>query len=397
MKKQFQLKMVSAAVAVGLMAAASVASAQVVGGGATLPERLYGATTAPTGIFVEPSLGFTDFSYTGVGSGGGKAGFLNNNPASINSTAPNVHFAGSDSVLSASELSTYEANRLATWGPLIQVPAAGTSVVIPFNKAGSNEVNLLPALMCRIFAGTVANWSQIPGSGRSGPITVVYRAGSSGTTELFTRYLTAACSGVTLTSSTLKPDANGTPRFATTSTFAQLFVNNTPPANFIEATGSQGVIDALGAAEGRITYISPDFIEGPLDGDNIARVRGAAPTTENVIAALGTSAPPSGAARDNPANWVPTFANPSQGYPIVGYTNFIVGQCYQNPAVQQRILDLIEAHVFGDFDAKVVEHRFIPLPPATKAAILQAFVEGSDGRNLNVGNATECNGVGRPS
>lgn len=403
MSKQLQLKMVSAAVAVGLMAAASMASAQVVGGGATLPERLYGATTAPTGIFVDSALGFTDFSYTGVGSGGGKAGFLNNDPSSINSSAANVHFAGSDSVLSVGpggELDDYEnealaelggQTRLEAWGPLIQIPAAGTSVVVPFTKTGTGNLNLSHNDMCRIFSGNATTWQQIPGSGRTGPINVVYRTGSSGTTELFTRYLTAACAGYTSTNL-----AGG--EFQTTSTFVNLFAGATPPATFVAATGSSGVINAINAAQGRIGYISPDFISGALDGANIARINGQAPTTSAVIAALGTATPPSGAARANPANWIPTFdAVPSSGYPIVGYTNFIVGQCYQNASVEGRIRALVAAHAGGVFDAKVEDHRFIPLPPATKLAIAQTFVAG-DGQNLEIGNATECGGsVGRPS
>ncbi|MDW9406239.1 protein disulfide reductase, partial [Pseudomonas soli] len=112
------------------LVAATLASAQsmaaVVGGGATLPENLYNGTSSL------PRLLPADFSYTGVGSGGGKTAFLTNAAASINQPAgTNVDFAGSDSVLSAAELSTYNSSKAATWGKLVQIPSVGTSVAIP--------------------------------------------------------------------------------------------------------------------------------------------------------------------------------------------------------------------------------------------------------------------------
>ncbi|MBF3173840.1 protein disulfide reductase, partial [Pseudomonas aeruginosa] len=70
-----------------------------------------------------------------------------------------------------------------------------TSVALPFNKSGSNAVHFADVnTLCGVFSGRLTDWSQIPGSGRSGAITVVYRSESSGTTELFTRFLNASCS-----------------------------------------------------------------------------------------------------------------------------------------------------------------------------------------------------------
>ena len=90
-----------------------------------------------------------------TGSGTGKKAFLENNSA-LFSTTGTVHFAGSDSVLSSTELSNYTTNfnqptNANRYGALIQVPSVATSVTIPFNKAGS-AVDLSVAQICGVFS-----------------------------------------------------------------------------------------------------------------------------------------------------------------------------------------------------------------------------------------------------
>ncbi|WMR32699.1 substrate-binding domain-containing protein, partial [Metapseudomonas otitidis] len=196
---------VSLAVA-GLCSAQAMAA--VVGGGATLPQNLYNTAT------VLPS-GFN--AYIGVGSGAGKAAVLNNDATKLNlPSGTTVDYAGSDSVLSAAELSAYKSAHQSptvpvtdanNWGPLVQIPSAATSVTIPYKKAGVTSLNLTSAQLCDIFSGNITNWSQI--SSASGPITVVYRGTSSGTSEIFTRHLNSQCSGQFGVSSTFTSAALG--------------------------------------------------------------------------------------------------------------------------------------------------------------------------------------------
>ena len=165
-------KTLAALVATALLATAGAASAQtaVTGGGASLPADLYKGQA--------DSILPANFSYAVTGSGTGKKAFLENNSA-LFSTTGTVHFAGSDSVLSSTELSTYnstynvagDANR---FGALVQIPSVATSVTIPFNKAGS-AVDLSVTQICGIFSGKINNWSQLAGLGRTGAIQVVYR------------------------------------------------------------------------------------------------------------------------------------------------------------------------------------------------------------------------------
>ena len=184
--------------------------------------------------------------YIGVGSGNGKAAFLTNDYTKFVAgvTNKNVHWAGSDSKLSATELSTYLTNKQPTWGKLIQVPSVATSVAIPFNKAGTANVDLSVNQLCGVFSGRLTDWSQVTGSGRTGAITLVYRSESSGTTELFTRFLNAKCSEAL--------------PFAVTTTFSSSYGTGVP-STAVAATGSQGVMTALNATDGGITYMSPDY------------------------------------------------------------------------------------------------------------------------------------------
>ena len=375
--------------------AAAQAMADVNGGGVTLPERFY----------QEPGILPAGFAaYIGVGSGNGKAAFLNNDYTRFvaGTTGKNVHWAGSDSKLNPSgETNPYLSAHGAAWGPLIQVPAFATSVALPFNKTGSNAVNFADVnTLCGVFSGRLTNWSQIPGSGRSGFITVVYDSWSSGTTELFTRFLNASCS------STLE---GGT--FAITTRFASSFSVGLP-TGAVSAQGSRDMMDALNAAQGRITYMSPDYAASNLagldDATKVAQVRGVSPAPANVSAAIAAVAPPTTAQRSDPNNWVPVFAAtadlndpsvrpyPTSGYPILGFTNLIFSQCYADATQTQQVRDFFTRHYGASVnnDAMISNHRFVPLPAYWKLAVRQSFLPSTN--NLSIGNPSVCNGIGRP-
>ncbi|WP_434027795.1 substrate-binding domain-containing protein [[Pseudomonas] boreopolis] len=401
-------KRMAAALALGLLSVAGVASAQVTvqGGGASLPADLYKGQS--------DSILPSNFTYAVTGSGTGKSAFLTNN---ITLFVPNgtggVHFAGSDSVLSATELSTYNqqynsqdgsAATIANYGNLVQIPSVATSVTVPFNKAGS-ALDLSVTAICGIFSGKFTNWSQVPNSGRTGDITVVYRGESSGTSELFTRFLTAACSasdvsGTALKSKTYPDGVTVGPGFTVQSTFRNLFVNNTAPSNFIfsSTAGGTAVYNLVYAGDGRIGYVGPDVIPDVTDATKVAKVKGFSPNEVNVQATLDTVAPPTGAAAADPANWVPTFGNPSAGYPIAGYTNFIIGQCYANSTVASNLLTFLRRHYGSTInnDNAIRNHGFIPLTATWKSAIRARFTDAGAAQLIG-DTANGCAGVpGRP-
>ncbi|EOW2136555.1 substrate-binding domain-containing protein [Stenotrophomonas sp. GD03908] len=405
-------KTLAALVATALLATAGAASAQTVtGGGASLPADLYKGK--PDSILP------ASFSYAVTGSGTGKKAFLENNSALFQATGT-VHFAGSDSVLSGTELTTYnttynvagDANR---YGALIQVPSVATSVTVPFNKAGG-ALNLNVTQICGVFSGKITKWEDIAGSGRSGDLVVVYRDESSGTSELLTRFLTTACTKADVEGTTLKQVAWATgetaaPKFAVQSTFKNLFVNNTAPANFIpaSATGGSALYSTVQAAVGRIGYVSPDAIPAAdnteaarqaalSDATKVAKVKGYSPNEVDVQATLESAAPPSGADASDPAKWVPVFGNPANGYPIAGYTNLVFGQCYKATAVANSLRGFLMNHynagTNGTNDAAVRAHGFIPLTKTWREAIRARFVLAGNAAALN--NPSTCANIGRP-
>jgi len=387
----FKRNVLAVSMTLAALCTAQAAMADINGGGATLPQPLYQTAGVLTAGFAQ---------YIGVGSGKGKLAFLNNDYSQFGTGTKNVHWAGSDSKLNANELASYASNHGAAWGPLIQVPSVATSVAIPFNKAANVAtdpgVNLSVNQLCGVFSGRLTTWDQISNSGRIGAITVVYRDEDSGTTELFTRFLNAKCTET-------KP-------FAVTTKFSASY--GTLPANAVAATTSQGVMNALNAGDGRITYMSPDYaaptLAGLDDATKVAKVAGVSPAPANVSAAIAAVTVPAAANRSNPNAWVPVFAAatnpndpsvvvyPDSGYPILGFTNLVFSQCYADATQTSQVRAFFSRHygALANNDGAINSNRFVPLPASWKTAVRDTFLTASSGQSI--GNTSVCNAIGRP-
>jgi phosphate transport system substrate-binding protein len=88
----------------------------------------------------------------------------------------------------------------ATGGSSVQVPVALGAEVVVYNLTlpGGQRLHLTDPVIARIFLGQITNWTDpaitalnpgvdIP----AGPITVVHRSDSSGTTYIFSNYLSS--------------------------------------------------------------------------------------------------------------------------------------------------------------------------------------------------------------
>ncbi|WP_346840350.1 substrate-binding domain-containing protein [Metapseudomonas otitidis] len=368
---------VSLAVA-GLCSAQAMAA--VVGGGATLPQNLYNTAT------VLPS-GFN--AYIGVGSGAGKAAVLNNDATQLNlPSGTTVDYAGSDSILSAAEISAYKSAHQSpavpvtdanNWGPLIQIPSAMTSVAIPYKKAGVTSLNLTSAQLCGIFAGYITDWMQI--SSASGPITVVYRGTSSGTSEIFTRHLNSQCFG----------------QFGVSSTFTNAALGGVP-AGAVAVSSDAQMASTVAATDGAIGYVGPADIDA-TNPTVVAKVNGNLPSVGRVSVPLSNFLPPSTAAdRADPSKWAAVLANPATGYSIVGYTYLVFSQCYKDSADTAAIRTFLNRHyglnASNNNDDEIIANKLIPLTTALKNGIRTTFA--LPGSSLGIGNTSACNGIGRP-
>ncbi|HXQ60134.1 MAG TPA: phosphate ABC transporter substrate-binding protein PstS, partial [Acidimicrobiales bacterium] len=120
-------------------------------------------------------------NYASIGSGGGIQQFQ----------STTVNFGASDVPMSPLDISA------AKGGQVLQVPVALGGEAISYNLPGvATGLKLTPKVLSDIFLGTIKNWNNAeikslnPGVKLpSNPIQTVYRSDGSGTTYIFTNYL----------------------------------------------------------------------------------------------------------------------------------------------------------------------------------------------------------------
>ncbi|MGW2650343.1 phosphate ABC transporter substrate-binding protein PstS [Streptomyces sp. NPDC001393] len=130
----------------------------------------------------------TRISYDGNGSGAGQNDFLNGKTA----------FAGSDSALSAAQINQSK-SVCSHGGHAIDLPVVGAPIAIGYNLPGIRKLVLDAPALAKIFDSQVTTWNDPaiaklnPGTKLpSTPIQALHRSDSSGTTDNFTSYLSAA-------------------------------------------------------------------------------------------------------------------------------------------------------------------------------------------------------------
>ena len=148
------------------------------GAGATFPYPLYSAWA-----FDYNKVAGVKLNYQSIGSGGGQRQVADRT----------VDFGASDDPLRPDQLQKYR---------LLQFPAVIGGVVPVGNLEGINpgQLKLDSDTLCKIFIGEIKSWNndsikkmnpglKLP----QGDITVVYRSDGSGTTAIFTNYLSETC------------------------------------------------------------------------------------------------------------------------------------------------------------------------------------------------------------
>ena len=170
--KPFVALILCAAFALSTLAASA---ATLNGSGASFPYPYYTKTFAEfhgrTGIQV---------NYQATGSGAGIDAI----------TKKTVDFAGSDAALSDAKLKSLP-------GKLFQIPTCGGAVAIVYNVPGaSRELKLSASSLSGIFLGQITRWNDPKLVAENAelrtknlPITVCHRSDGSGTTDIFTTYL----------------------------------------------------------------------------------------------------------------------------------------------------------------------------------------------------------------
>ena len=159
-------------------------SGNLVGGGSSAQEVAVQAWTAG---LQETNADLT-VDYDPAGSGTGRESFQ----------AGAIGFAGSDRAFKAEEIEAGPFDACVDGSDLVEIPTYISPIAVIFNLDGVDTLNLDPATLAGIFAGTITTWDdpaiaalndgvELPATS----ITPVHRSDESGTTENFTDYLAA--------------------------------------------------------------------------------------------------------------------------------------------------------------------------------------------------------------
>lgn len=299
------------------------------GAGATFPLPFYNV------VFEQ----FTEVNgdvvaYGGIGSGGG----VRNLRDKI------VDFAGSDAFLSEKEM--------AEMPPVIHIPTCMGAVVVAYNLDGVNQLNLSGELIADIFAGEIKMWND-PRLAALNPdvklpaeaIIPVFRSDGSGTTFVFTDYLTKV-----------------SPMWA--SKFGTGKSVNFPSGQ--AAKGNPGVAGVISNTKNSIGYVGSEYaFAQKIPYAKVQNQRGEfiEPTATSISAAASGEIP-------TDTRCSITNSDAEGAYPISTFTWMIIykEQCYSDRSKEQAIatLDLLKYILSDEAQNMTSEVHYAPLPTKAK-------------------------------
>ena len=340
------------AVVVALLALGSAGSAraqlQLNGAGATFPYPMYSKWFSVY-TQVDPTV---RFNYQSIGSGGGIKQI----------TEETVDFGASDGPMSNEQLG-------AAPGPIMHVPTVMGAVVLTYNVEGvSTALKLTPEVIADIFLGRIVKWNDpalvAANPGVSLPprdIIVVHRSDGSGTSYIFTDYLSKVSRAwqdkVGKGTSVSWPVGLGGK-------------GNEGVTGLIKQTPfSIGYVELIYAVSNSLPYASVKNKDGQL----------VAPSLESVTAAAA------GFAADMPADFRVsiTDAPGPASYPISGMTWLLVYEKQKDAEKGKKLVQFLD-WMLKDGQKSAPDMHYAPLPAtvAAKAQASLAKIATSDGKPL---------------
>jgi len=297
------------------------AGAGLNGAGATFPEPLYQKWFQEykdkTGVAI---------NYQAIGSGGGIK----------NITAKAVDFGASDAPMNDAEMKAAPG--------ILHVPTVAGAVCVAYNVAGvPAHLHLSGDVIAKIFLGQIKTWNDPaiaalnPGAALPAtPISTAHRSDGSGTTNIFTTYL-----------SDISPawkQAAGSGK-------------SVKWPNGLGGKGNSGVAQLLKQNEGSIGYIELAYaITNKIGYADVENAKGnfIAPSVESATAAAqGVTLPPD-------FRKVITNTSDPNGYPITGFTFLLV-----YPDSKPELKKFLQwAMTDGQKDAAAL--YYAPLPPSVQ-------------------------------
>jgi phosphate transport system substrate-binding protein len=306
------------------------------GAGATFPYPIY-SKWFDEYAKVDPSV---RFNYQSIGSGGGQKQIM----------AETVDFGASDGPVSDDNLA--KAPR-----KLLHIPTVAGADVIVYNLPGSPALKLDADAIAGIFLGTIKKWNDAKIAALNPGVTlpdvdvvVVHRSDGSGTTYIFTDYLS-------------KVSADWKSKVGTNTSV------NWPTG--LGAKGNEGVSGQVKQTPGAVGYV--ELIYALQNKMAFADVKNAAgksikPSLESVTAALATADIP------DDFRFSMTNAAGDDSYPIAGTSWLLVYQEQKDATKGKKLVEFLKwAETQGEQMAK--DLNYAPLPEAVQKRVLSRIDE----------------------
>ena len=318
--------------AIGSFTAALPAAAQqITGAGATFPAPVY----AKWGEAAKAAIG-VELNYQAIGSGGGQNQIVNRT----------VDFGASDAPMDAAKLQS--AN-------LLQFPMVMGAVVPIVNLPGieSNKVKLTGEMLAEIYLGKITKWNDPKLAALNAGVTLpnlaiapVYRADGSGTSFVFTSYLTSASA-----------DWKGTVGAGTSVKW---------PAG-AGARGNDGVVGTVRNTRGAVGYVENAYAtQNNLTTTQLRNKSGAfvAPTAAAFQSAA--SAGNWGGAQNFAVDLIDQAG--AESWPIVSATFLLLPKDPKDAARSASVLKWVD-WAYNNGAAIATQLEYIPLPKAVQDAV----------------------------
>ena len=320
--------------------AAPAGAQRLTGAGATFPNPIYtkwfDAYNKATKVRI---------NYQSIGSGGGIRQF----------TEGTVDFGATDGPMSVAQMEAVQKN-------VLHVPTVIGAVVLTYNlpSLGATQLQLDGASIADIYLGRITKWNDkriaAANPGVSLPntdIIVVHRSDGSGTTYVFTDYLTKV-------SREWKDKVN----YATSVKF---------PVG-LGGKGNEGVTQQVKQLEGTIGYV--ELIYAVSNKLPYAKVKNAAGNFVVPSLASATAAAASAKfAKDTDFRVSITNAPGAQTYPITSFTWLLVRPDAKDAAKAKLVRDFLTWMVTPEAQAMATQLSYAPLP-AEVIALLKPRIAG---------------------
>ena len=326
MKKLFLFALCSVALTGG-----AKAQMLITGAGATFPYPIY-AKWFDEYAKVDPSV---RFNYQPIGSGGGQKQIL----------SETVDFGASDGPMS-------DANLAKAPRTLWHIPTVAGAVVVSYNLPGKPALNLDGPTLAGIYLGKITKWNDpaiaAQNAGTTLPdqgIIVVHRSDGSGTSYIFTDYL-----------SSVSPEWK--------STVGKNTAVNWPAG--LGGKGNAGVAGQIKQSTGAIGYVELAYArQNKLPYANLKNAAGVyiTPAIGSVVAALSSATIP------DDFRFSMVNAPGETSYPIAGVTWLLVYQEQKDAAKGAKLVEFLKwAYTDGQKMAAALDYA--PLPEAMQQRVL---------------------------